>query len=593
MATATVPGLPVYGVDAASLRSALNSIGIDTDATLCPLTGGMSNALFLATSMTTNPPRRHVVRLLNPSLDAIIDRGRELRILLRLGAAGVSPRLVGISRVSSVAVRSEEYLEGRTLVVRDFRSGRVSASHMARAIARMHAELVSEAGTASAAGSDDGSSRAVAGDWLGQRTTTFSDHMVGYLAGIASQTCACSCALVSETELLSQPPLARERLCRLLHSLDWSAEAAFVSSLLAARGGPLVLAHNDLQPGNWIEVGGAADDEPHEVAYARRVGRRLDEAELRSGRALSVHSSLDSSSSPPSRRASPTRGIIVAAPAAGNKAAGSLSAVAASSPTAAAAAPEAPATLAAPTLKIIDLEYAGLNTRAFDLGNLFCEFAMDYSHATWPFFSFDRDAYPVLEAQSAFVCAYALAWREEVSRRPQLAENEEDSSTAARAGVPADVDDSHEALSYAAAVPGDSAAAAERWARTSTSHAAVSALLARGRRNSPTPDGGSPRARADAAALAALERQLAVQARIGMLASHFYWAAWSAVMTAAKLAAAAPSDAAGVEAAFSYSAYGIVRAREYVRLKAQLVADGSGCVGGIGGGSGDASAACD
>ena len=314
-----VPGLPVYGVDAASLRGVLGILGVDADATLRPLTGGMSNALFLATSAAaTPPPSRVVVRLLNPGLDAIIDRGRELRILLRLGAAGVSPRVVGVAHVGTVAVRSEDYLEGRTLVVRDFRSGRVPAAALARAVARMHAELAPATGARGSGGGSGGGGGAVS-DWLGQQASTFSAHMAGYLAAIAAEAASggCCCVAVPEASLLSQPHLTRERLCRLLHALDWPAEVSFVGSLLAERGGPLVLAHNDLQPGNWIEVGsvraeaaaGAADDDDElcEVAYARRVGRRLDEAELRSGHALSVLSSVDSSSGPPSRRVSPMR----------------------------------------------------------------------------------------------------------------------------------------------------------------------------------------------------------------------------------------------------------------------------------------------
>jgi hypothetical protein len=54
-------------------------------------------------------------------------------ILQRLGSAGVSPRLLGLAQApveaggagggAAVCVRGEEYLEGRTLTVRDFRGG--------------------------------------------------------------------------------------------------------------------------------------------------------------------------------------------------------------------------------------------------------------------------------------------------------------------------------------------------------------------------------------------------------------------------------------------------------------------------------------
>ena len=78
-----------YGVGEPSLRAAVARLGVVGHASLAPLLGGMSNVLYLARGAAGVPL---VVRLLNPSLDAIIDRGREVRILQRLGAAGVSPR---------------------------------------------------------------------------------------------------------------------------------------------------------------------------------------------------------------------------------------------------------------------------------------------------------------------------------------------------------------------------------------------------------------------------------------------------------------------------------------------------------------------
>ena len=85
-----------YGVGEPSLRAAVARLGVVGHATLTPLLGGMSNVLYLARGASAGSPL--VVRLLNPSLDAIIDRGREVRILQRLGAAGVSPRLLGLAQ---------------------------------------------------------------------------------------------------------------------------------------------------------------------------------------------------------------------------------------------------------------------------------------------------------------------------------------------------------------------------------------------------------------------------------------------------------------------------------------------------------------
>lgn len=212
-------------------------------------------------------------------------------------------------------------------------------------------------------------------------------------------------------------------------------------------------------------------------------------------------------------------------------------------------------------LRIIDLEYAGLNYRAFDLGNLFCEFAINYGVSDFPGFTLTRDEYPGLEAQAEMVEAYAAGWRAEAARRPSMAEDPATSSSGGNGSRHGSggVGGGGGASEVLAAVPEDSAAAAERWARTSTSPMAIDALLSR-------------RARRASAGEAALEHRLAVEARLGMLASHIYWSAWAAVMAAAKLGSPTAEPAVG----FSYSVYGLVRAKEYARMKRQLLLDGGG-----------------
>jgi len=134
------------------------------------------------------------------------------------------------------------------------------------------------------------------------------------------------------------------------------------------------------------------------------------------------------------------------------------------------------------------------------------------------------------------------------------------------------------------------------WVRTSATEAAIAASM----------PGASPSV-----------RRLAAEARVGMLASHLYWSLWSAVMACGKPplgvmavdaahtwlecgggggggggevdgSACGQGSGAGVggsgdvgvtavmsgHSVFSYAAYGLARAGEFVRLKSQLVRDG-------------------
>ena len=64
---------------------------------------------------------------------------------------------------------------------------------------------------------------------------------------------------------------------------------------------------------------------------------------------------------------------------------------------------------AASRLALIDYEYAGINYRGFEAGNLFCEFAFDYHHKDAPYFSFDLAKYPGEAVKRSFFEAYVAA----------------------------------------------------------------------------------------------------------------------------------------------------------------------------------------
>lgn len=57
-------------------------------------------------------------------------------------------------------------------------------------------------------------------------------------------------------------------------------------------------------------------------------------------------------------------------------------------------------------VQMIDFEYSGYNYRGFDLGNHFCEWAYDYAHSEWPFYSYKIEDYPTKEQQVNFVQSY-------------------------------------------------------------------------------------------------------------------------------------------------------------------------------------------
>ena len=195
-------------------------------------------------------------------------------------------------------------------------------------------------------------------------------------------------------------------------------------------------------------------------------------------------------------------------------------------------------------LLLLDYEYSRFDYRAADTGNLFCEHAFDYSVADPPGYSFTPSEYPSIAWQREFFSAYTA------EAQPQPA----DSATVRAAyvescGIPAAVD----AGATAATCYADRD---EGWRRT-TVHAGFLA------ETFPAP-------------IVAL----VAEARVGMLASHFYWMLWGIVMGAGKAGVTtsqsssplSPSVASG-HSVFDYLHYARMRASEYTRMKAQLLAD--------------------
>jgi thiamine kinase-like enzyme len=295
--------LAAYGITKRAFLEAVQSLVPEfsgmalSDLSMCPLTGGMSNLLYIVESKSV-PHHRVVARVLSPNLDAIIDRERELSIFQQLSSSGVAPRLYGVATLDvppqadvdldTVSLRVEEHLLGRTLDISDFRtaaSDETSPAALADRVVQLHlqkptflenvstfaehvqrylrmmgslrVQIAAARGAGPSAASTDGG-----GDCA---CASLGDDFSKLLGGGAGDGSAGGCA----SSLL-------QRVCRLLHLADWEAEAQFMLQLLEGSGasfaassassgsggdagaaalpagGPLVLCHNDLQPGNWI-----------------------------------------------------------------------------------------------------------------------------------------------------------------------------------------------------------------------------------------------------------------------------------------------------------------------------------------------------
>jgi choline/ethanolamine kinase len=59
-----------------------------------------------------------------------------------------------------------------------------------------------------------------------------------------------------------------------------------------------------------------------------------------------------------------------------------------------------------PVINFIDFEYAGYNHRGFDLGNHFCEYALNYNEGSPPYFAFTPSGWPSVDEQNRFLAAY-------------------------------------------------------------------------------------------------------------------------------------------------------------------------------------------
>ena len=63
-------------------------------------------------------------------------------------------------------------------------------------------------------------------------------------------------------------------------------------------------------------------------------------------------------------------------------------------------------------LRLIDFEYAHYNYQAYDIGNFFCEFTMDYTEKAYPFFSTDISSAPAISKKQIFASVYLSEYLE-------------------------------------------------------------------------------------------------------------------------------------------------------------------------------------
>lgn len=167
--------------------------------------------------------------------------------------------------------------------------------------------------------------------------------------------------------------------------------------------------------------------------------------------------------------------------------------------------------------QVVDLEYADYNYRGFDLGNLCCEFAYDYTVPDYPYFRVQQDAFPD---------EHILAW---IANRYLTCESAGDSTPTPSTG---------------------SGATSTPMERRESIASASSALSMVER----TPD------------VSHLIREI----RVAMLASHALWALWSISMAVTSKA----SD-------YAYDAYGRSRAEQYLQHRNAVCRDYSALVEGL------------
>jgi hypothetical protein len=264
-ACAAVPGWTAAGDGATDAAAAA--------CTLEPLLGGMSNLMLVVKHARG---QRVVARLLSPALDAVIDRERESRIVRYLATSGIGPRLFGTFAVAAggsllsspvaaaatprapaagcAMLRFEDFIDGRTLTVRDLRAGGAVLSHTAAKLAALHAQRpdLREREERERLRRASASSLADLPPPL-QPTPQLRPALQRYVDMVAA---ICSHARVRAGGVA---PALRELLRGGARSVCWQAEAAWLARVMEAHGGPTVLCHGDAQPGNWIEQAGAPD----------------------------------------------------------------------------------------------------------------------------------------------------------------------------------------------------------------------------------------------------------------------------------------------------------------------------------------------
>ncbi|XP_070555590.1 choline/ethanolamine kinase-like isoform X2 [Ptychodera flava] len=70
-------------------------------------------------------------------------------------------------------------------------------------------------------------------------------------------------------------------------------------------------------------------------------------------------------------------------------------------------------------IMFIDFEYASYNYRGFDIANHFCEWALDYTYSSKPYFLYSPENYPTKEEQLTFIRAYLSFYNEEYDTAPE------------------------------------------------------------------------------------------------------------------------------------------------------------------------------
>lgn len=351
-----------------------------------PDVAGASVCGSIAAQLATLPRitgRSEVADLLSTPQAVFIDRDLEDGVLEAVSDAGIAPRIWGHGTLASsyfeeclgedegstgeapeaeqdLIVRVEEWVAGPTLVAAELPLLDIY-TQIAVVLRKLHAVPVST---------------------IAARTALASQFTTPALERVMVQClwlCGLACSLEPEPHLEgeSSPVASAEARFRsvcatvrgIMTEFDLTAEADWMLRAARTSGSPLLLTHNDAQPGNWLNPGAAAEA----VSPAATDGADLAATmppELPRGMLRACHHSHSTDSL---------------------------------------------CSLAETRLALIDYEYAGMNFRGFEFGNLFCEFTFDYHHPTAPYFRFCPEKYPSIEIQRNFFTAYLAAGEDAVT----------------------------------------------------------------------------------------------------------------------------------------------------------------------------------